>query len=97
MAKVNKSVYISRHLYFIFVDNYNCNLCWSMLKVNIYCFGFTCIRFIIYKKSFSWHLLLVNDSAVDSSIHYCYLICEIVNSNDCYSTLALYWSSTNFY
>ena len=49
------------------------------------------------QREFSWHLLLVNDSAVVSSIHYCYLICEIVNSNDCYCTLTLDWSSTNFY
>ena len=52
---------------------------------------------LYHLQRFTWHLLLVNDCAVVSSIHYCYLLCEIVNSNDCYSILALYWSSTNFY
>ena len=41
---------------------------------------------------FTWHILLVNDCAVVSSVHYCNLTCGIVNSNDCYSTLAIYWS-----
>ena len=41
---------------------------------------------------FTWRLLLVSECAVVSSVHYCYLTCEIVYSNGYYSTLAINWS-----